>query len=92
MAHRKAGGSAKSLRDSNPKYCGVKRGDGQRVKVGETLVKQIGVKILPGKNVGLSRDQTLFAKQDGVVRFAKKRKTSFTGATKKKSVVSVENA
>ena len=90
MAHRKAGGSAKSLRDSKPKYLGLKRGDGQYVKTGETLVRQIGVKILPGKNVGVSRNQTLYARSDGKVRFTKKRKNSFTGRTSVRSVVNVD--
>lgn len=90
MAHRKAGGSAKSLRDSKPKYLGIKRGDGSAVRTGEIIVRQRGLKILPGDQVSVGNDHTLFAMQDGVVRFKPIRKTNFTGATKKRVIVSVE--
>jgi large subunit ribosomal protein L27 len=89
MAHRKAGGSAKNLRDSNPKYLGVKRADGQFVKTGEILVRQRGTKILPGENVKVGRDHTLFAVADGIVKFGTKRKTHFNGKTIVKKIVSV---
>ncbi len=89
MAHRKAGGSTKNLRDSNPKYLGVKRADGQRVKEGEILVRQRGTKILAGENVGTGRDHTLFALKDGIVRFGTKRKVHFNGKTIVKKVVSI---
>ena len=70
MAHTKAGGSAKNLRDSNPKYLGVKRADGQKVAVGEIIVRQRGTKIMPGKNIGVGHDHTLFAMAAGVVTSA----------------------
>ena len=89
MAHRKAGGSAKSLRDSNPKYLGVKRTDGQAVGTGEVLVRQRGLSIIPGKDVGVGKDHTLFALQNGIVRYSKKRKTSFSGKTKKRTFVKI---
>jgi len=89
MAHRKAGGSTKNLRDSNPKYLGVKRADGQRVKTGEILVRQRGTKILAGENVGTGKDHTLFALKDGVVKFGTKRKVHFDGKTIVKKTVSV---
>lgn len=92
MAHRKAGGSAKSLRDSKPKYLGVKRSDGQLVRTGDIIVRQRGLCVLPGKAVGVGRDHSLFALQDGVVRFARRRKMSFTGETKIRSTVHVESA
>ena len=79
MAHTKAGGSAKNLNDSNPKYLGIKRADGQTVGVGEILVRQRGTKIMVGKNVGLGRDHTLFALVAGVVKFRSARKTNFDG-------------
>ncbi len=69
MAHKKAGGSTKNGRDSNPKMLGVKRYGGQVVKCGEILVRQRGTKFHAGRNVGLGRDFTLFALKDGIVKF-----------------------
>lgn len=69
MAHKKSGGTARNGRDSNPKYLGVKVGDGQFVKAGNILVRQRGTKFWPGDNVGLGRDFTLFALKDGKVKF-----------------------
>jgi len=69
MAHKKAGGSSKNGRDSNPKMRGVKRYGGQVVNTGEILVRQTGTKFHPGRNVGLGRDFTLYALVDGVVTF-----------------------
>jgi large subunit ribosomal protein L27 len=78
MAHTKAGGSAKNLRDSNPKYLGVKRADGQTVAIGEVIVRQRGTKIMAGKNIGVGKDHTLFAMKDGKVQFRSARKTNST--------------
>lgn len=69
MAHKKAGGSSKNGRDSNPKMRGVKRFGGQAVKAGEILVRQVGTQFHPGRNVGLGRDFTLYSLIDGVVTF-----------------------
>jgi large subunit ribosomal protein L27 len=69
MAHKKGQGSSRNGRDSNPQYRGVKRFDGQVVNAGSILVRQLGTKFFPGRNVGQGRDYTLFAKADGVVRF-----------------------
>jgi large subunit ribosomal protein L27 len=69
MAHKKAGGSSKNGRDSNPKMRGVKRFGGQKVNTGEILVRQVGTKFHPGRNVGLGRDFTLYALIEGVVTF-----------------------
>ena len=69
MAHKKAGGSTRNGRDSNPKYLGVKRYGGQVVMAGEIIVRQRGTRFHPGKHVGLGRDHTLFAKETGVVHF-----------------------
>ncbi len=69
MAHKKAGGSSKNGRDSNPKMRGVKRYGGQKVNCGEILVRQVGTKFHPGKNVGMGSDYTLFALVDGNVQF-----------------------
>jgi large subunit ribosomal protein L27 len=72
MAHKKAGGSTRNGRDSNPKYLGIKRYGGQIVNAGEILVRQRGTKFHPGMHVGLGRDHTLFALKAGRVVFAVK--------------------
>ena len=69
MAHKKAGGSTRNGRESNPKMLGVKKFGGQLVKTGQILVRQRGTKFHAGKNVGLGRDFTLFALVDGIVKF-----------------------
>ncbi len=76
MAHKKGGGSSRNNRDSNAQRLGVKRFGGERVKAGNILVRQRGTKFLPGVNVGKGKDDTLFAKVDGYVKFewAKKNK------------------
>ncbi|QSH39616.1 50S ribosomal protein L27 [Candidatus Kaiserbacteria bacterium] len=89
MAHRKAGGSAKNLRDSNPKYLGTKLADGQSAQIGSIIVRQRGTKILAGKNVGLGKDHTLFALAEGTVKFRSARKIRFDGNTVIKKVADV---
>lgn len=89
MATTKAAGTAKNLNDSNPKYLGVKRSDGSRVGVGEVIVRQRGTKILPGRNIGIGVDHTLFARVSGVVKFASTRKTNFDGRAYRRRVVHV---
>ena len=69
MAHTKAGGSVKNLRDSNPKYLGVKLADGAAARPGMVIVRQRGTHIKTGDNVGLGRDYTIYALIDGVVKF-----------------------
>jgi large subunit ribosomal protein L27 len=69
MAHKKGVGSSRNGRDSQPKWRGVKRADGQVVLAGNILVRQCGTKIRPGTNVGMGRDYTLFALIDGTVKF-----------------------
>ena len=69
FAHKKGGGSTDNGRDSNPKYLGIKRADGQKVLAGNILVRQRGSKFKPGNGVGIGKDDTLFALVDGVVRF-----------------------
>ena len=69
MAHKKAGGSSRNGRDSNGQRRGVKRFGGQQVTAGSILVRQLGTKVHPGKNVGMGKDYTLLAKIDGIVRF-----------------------
>jgi large subunit ribosomal protein L27 len=70
MAHKKAGGSTRNGRDSESKRLGVKRYGGQDVVAGNILVRQRGTHFHPGVNVGCGKDHTLFAKADGVVKFA----------------------
>lgn len=89
MATKKAAGTAKNLRDSNPKYLGTKLYDGESAKAGSVIVRQRGTKILPGKNVGLGSDHTLFALKEGKVKFGTKRKTHFDGTKQVKKTVSV---
>jgi len=89
MATTKAGGTAKNLTDSNPKYLGVKRADGQKVSIGEIILRQRGTKILPGRNIGLGKDHTLFARIAGVVRFRTTRKTHFDGRIRSRRIVDV---
>lgn len=75
MAHKKGTGSTRNGRDSNSKRLGVKRYGGQVVTAGSILVRQRGTRVLPGKNVGRGRDDTLFALIDGVVTFEHKTKS-----------------
>ena len=89
MAKKKAAGTAKNLRDSQPKYLGVKRADGQAVKVGEIIVRQRGTKIEAGKGVKVAKDHTLFAMSDGVVAFRNMRKIKFNGQKVTKKAVDV---
>jgi large subunit ribosomal protein L27 len=72
MAHKKGVGSSRNGRDSNAQRLGVKRFDGQLVSGGSILVRQRGTRIKPGKNVGLGKDDTLFAKVTGLVKFENK--------------------
>lgn len=80
MAHKKAGGSTRNGRDSNPKYLGVKRYGGQIVNPGEIIVRQRGTKFHPGRHVGMGRDHTLYALVAGKVVFG------FKGPLKKQCV------
>lgn len=75
MAHKKGVGSSRNGRDSNPQYLGVKRYDGETVLAGNILVRQRGTRIHPGDNVGIGRDDTLFALTNGKVKFSRLGKT-----------------
>lgn len=83
MAHKKAGGSTRNGRDSNPKMLGVKHFGGERVLAGNIVVRQRGTHYHPGKNVGIGRDHTLYALIDGRVKFAR-------NGLKKRNFVSIE--
>jgi large subunit ribosomal protein L27 len=69
MAHKKGVGRSRNGRDSNPKMLGVKSSDGQLVTAGSIIIRQRGTRVHPGLNVGRGRDDTLFAKIDGLVAF-----------------------
>lgn len=89
MAKKKAGGTSKNLRDSQPKYLGVKRADGQMVKAGEIIVRQRGTKIEAGTGVKVAKDHTLYSVTEGIVSFKNKRKITFTGQKTTKKVVHI---
>lgn len=85
MATKKAGGSSRNGRDSNPKMLGVKAYGGQIVSAGSIIVRQRGTQFHAGENVGMGKDHTLFAKEDGVVKFA-------VGGKLNRRIVSIEAA
>jgi large subunit ribosomal protein L27 len=89
MAHKKAAGSSKNGRDSNPQYLGVKINHGQKAMIGQIIVRQRGTDVLPGANVAIAKDDTLFALKEGVVVFGTKRKTSFNNSITRKKIVHV---
>lgn len=89
MAHKKAGGSTRLGRDSNPQYLGVKVGDGQTVKAGAVITRQRGTRIHPGKNVKKGKDDTLFATIAGVVKFTQKKRYRFDGTLKMTKFASI---
>ena len=74
MAHKKSGGSAKNGRDSNAKRLGVKKFGGEQINAGSIIIRQRGSKFKPGQNVGIGKDDTLFALSTGVVKFVTKNK------------------
>jgi large subunit ribosomal protein L27 len=90
MAHKKAGWSAKNLRDSNPKYRGVKLFGGQKAVAGNIVVRQKGSKYECGKNVYEGKDFSIHAKIDGTVTFSKKKVGRFDGRKYLKTVVDVK--
>ncbi len=89
MATKKAGGTAKNLRDSKPKYLGVKANMGETVKVGSVLVRQRGTVVIAGKNVGMGKDHTLFALKAGKVEFKNKRKQNYDSSVSTHKIVHV---
>lgn len=89
MAHKKAAGTTKNGRDSNPKYLGIKLSDGSAVRVGSIIVRQRGSDVLPGLNVKIGRDHTLYALKEGKVKMATKRKVHFDGSIIIKKIASV---
>lgn len=89
MATKKAGGATKNGRDSKPKYLGVKITEGDIAQPGSVLIRQRGTDVLPGKNVGMGKDHTLFSLIAGKVKFGQKRKTHFNNKVVTKKVVHV---
>ena len=85
MAHKKAGGSTRNGRDSNPKFLGVKHFGGESVRAGNIIIRERGTRVHAGENVGVGRDHTLFATADGTVKFEVK-------GPKNRKYVSVEPA
>ena len=77
MAHKKSGGSAKNGRDSNAKRLGVKKFGGEQINAGSIIIRQRGTKVKPGQNVGIGKDDTLFALSTGIVKFVTKNKRKF---------------
>jgi len=89
MAHTKAGGSTRLGRDSQSKRLGIKKFGGELVKSGNIIVRQRGSKWKAGQNVGVGKDDTIFAIIDGHIQFEKKNILSFNGKKQQKTIVSV---
>jgi len=89
MAHKKSAGTTKNGRDSNPKYLGIKLTHGSKAKMGSVLVRQRGTDVLPGRNVGMGKDHTLFALKDGEVVIKHKRKIHFDNKMVLKKIMHV---
>ena len=83
MAHKKGQGSANNTRDSNPKYRGIKKYAGEKIRAGGIIVRQLGTKFHPGTNVGIGNDYTLFALTDGIVRYQKNKRVHVDPAVAK---------
>ena len=90
MAHKKAAGSSKNGRDSNPRYLGVKINDGEKTTIGQIILRQKGRNTIAGKNVGVGKDHTLFALKNGVVEFGTKRKNNFDSTVTRRNIVNVK--
>lgn len=91
MAHTKAGGSTKLGRDSAAKRLGVKLQDGQKVTVGQIIVRQRGTKYHPALNVGRGADDTLYALKTGIIQFSVRMKKNFDGSRRKATFVAVRS-
>jgi large subunit ribosomal protein L27 len=89
MAHKKSAGVSKNGRDSNPKYLGIKVTPGETTRAGSVLVRQRGTDVMPGKNVSIGKDHTIYALVDGVASMTYKRKTNFDNTVSKKKVMNI---
>lgn len=90
MAHKKAGGTAKNLSTQSPQYIGIKLSGGQAAKVGDIILTQRGTKYMPGDNVGMGKNFTIFAMKEGKVEYKDKRKISYDGHKVVRKQVSVK--
>ena len=89
MAHTKSGGSTKLGRDSESKRLGVKLFGGQKVKIGQIIVRQRGTKYFPGPNVARGGDDTLYALKSGLIKFKNKKRIRFDGSSRTVKVVNI---
>lgn len=89
MATKKSGGSTKNNRDSQPKYLGAKLHDGQTASVGNVIIRQRGTRVVPGANVKVGKDHTIYSMKEGKVSFKNVRKTRFDGKVVMRKMVSV---
>lgn len=89
MSHVKAGGTAKNTRDSAGKRLGLKRSGGQKVNNGEIIFRQVGMTKIAGPGTSLSRNYTIHASKDGVVKFTERYKKNFTGKTVRRTEIQV---
>ena len=89
MAHTKSSGSSKYGRDSQPKYLGIKKFAGERVKTGDIILRNRGTKFFAGTGVKQASDDTLFALRVGIVKFLTKRRIRFDGTKREAKIVSV---
>jgi large subunit ribosomal protein L27 len=92
MATKKAAGTAKNLTDSNPQYLGIKLYAGEKANSGSIIVRQRGSRILPGKNVAIGKDDTLYAVKPGIVNYSTKRKIAVDNRVEVKKVANVTEA
>lgn len=90
MAHKKAQGASKNNRDSQAKRLGVKLFGGEIALAGNIIVRQRGTSMMPGVNVGLGKDHTIYALVNGLVKFTEKRIKKFNGQRQEQTVVSVQ--
>lgn len=90
MSHVKAGGTAKNVHDSPGQRLGVKLFGGAKVKVGQVIVRQVGMSKRPGKGTTMSRNFTIHAARDGVVRYQKRKVRTFSGRSVPRTEVTVE--
>ncbi|MFY9462718.1 MAG: 50S ribosomal protein L27 [Candidatus Sungiibacteriota bacterium] len=89
MAHTKSAGAAKYGRDSQPKYLGIKKSDGQIVKNGDIVVRQRGTKFIAGQGIKRGGDDTLYAVREGLVQFRNHHKTRFDGSRRLSKIVHI---
>lgn len=90
MSHVKAGGTAKNTRDSPGQRLGVKLFGGEKVKTGQVIVRQVGLTKRAGKGTSVSRNYTIHAAKDGIVKYSQRRVKLFTGKTVRRTEVTVE--